>query len=118
MRRTIALFDVTRENTVINRYAPFLLQPQARYSLGVIRWDGGAKITAMRNPWWDFPSIPLGEIFANHGGGGHNRVASLIVASDQLDKVAHILGELAEEILRREERQLRQPNHERQTELL
>ncbi len=43
---------------------------------GMIRTGGGAKITAMRNPWVEFPSVPLGEIFRRFGGGGHQRVAS------------------------------------------
>jgi nanoRNase/pAp phosphatase (c-di-AMP/oligoRNAs hydrolase) len=69
---------------MVSRYAPYLAYPRARYSVGVTSNGSGAKITAMRNPWMRFKSVPLGEIFRQYGGGGHQRVASVLVprASD------------------------------------
>jgi nanoRNase/pAp phosphatase (c-di-AMP/oligoRNAs hydrolase) len=32
----------------------------------------------MRNPWREFDSVPLGTIFKKFGGGGHQRVASVV----------------------------------------
>lgn len=76
----IAVFDVTEhEGVIVNRYAPYLFYPEARYSVGIVRSTKGAKITAMRNPWREFESVELGNIFAGFGGGGHRRVASLLV---------------------------------------
>lgn len=72
----IVVFAVDGKDAIISRYAPFLLVPDARYSVGAVRSTNQTKITAMRNPWMDFPSVPLGEIFTAFGGGGHQRVAS------------------------------------------
>jgi len=72
----ILLFAVDDAGGIISRYAPFTVAPEARYSLGVIRSGDRAKITAMRNPWREFESVPLGNIFKTFGGGGHQRVAS------------------------------------------
>lgn len=75
----IAVFDVNAEDVLVNRYAPFHSFPDARYSAGIIRKAGQAKLTAMRNPWLKFPSAPLGKLCEKLGGGGHQRVGSVIV---------------------------------------
>jgi hypothetical protein len=79
----IVAFDVDNTGVAINRYAPYLFFPEARYSAGILRSNVGAKITAMRNPWRDFPSVKLGRIFERFGGGGHERVAALLVPDAQ-----------------------------------
>lgn len=90
----VVVFDVDSRGVTINRYAPFHFFPDALYSLGVVHWDNGAKITAMRNPWREFASAPLGEIFEHEGGGGHQRVASLILAGDRVDDAQEIRSRL------------------------
>ena len=75
----IAVFDVNGQDVLVNRYAAFHFFPQARYSAGIIRKSNQAKLTVMRNPWLEFPSAPLGDICAELGGGGHQRVGSIIV---------------------------------------
>jgi hypothetical protein len=82
LRDDMVIFDVDGRGVVVPRYAPYRFYPRARYSIGVIHHDSGAKITAMRNPWMDFESVPLGDIFAPFGGGGHQRVASVFVPED------------------------------------
>jgi nanoRNase/pAp phosphatase (c-di-AMP/oligoRNAs hydrolase) len=37
----------------------------------------------MRNPWRRFKSVPLGQIFSQYGGGGHQRVASVLLKDIQ-----------------------------------
>jgi len=77
----IVVFQLPRETdgALFSRYAPYLAHPNARYSLGILPHGDGAKITAMRNPWLRFKSVPLGQIFRNYGGGGHERVASVLL---------------------------------------
>ncbi len=75
-----------REKTnrsVVSRYAPYLAYPKALYSIGIVETGSGAKITAMRNPWRRFKSVPLGQIFRRYGGGGHQRVASVLMKDTQ-----------------------------------
>jgi hypothetical protein len=74
----IAVFDLDADDALVNRYAPFLFFPDARYSAGIVRSGGEAKLTTMRNPWKKFPSAPLGQICLELGGGGHQRVGSVI----------------------------------------
>jgi hypothetical protein len=85
-RNGIVVFQIPHrgDESMVSRYAPYLAYPRARYSVGLTPNSSGAKITAMRNPWMRFKSVPLGEIFRHYGGGGHQRVASVLVlrASD------------------------------------
>jgi hypothetical protein len=105
-RGDIVAFDVTSEKGVmISRYAPYHFFPEARYSVGVVRSPSGAKITAMRNPWREFPSVHLGTIFEDLGktfesvgGGGHQRVASVILSHDQVQGAAPILAHIVRQI--------------------
>lgn len=79
LRDEIAVFDVDARGVTVPRYAPYHFFPRALYSVGVVRHEDGAKITAMRNPWLEFDSVPLGDIFTRFGGGGHERVASALI---------------------------------------
>ena len=90
----IVLFNVKSQGANINRYSPFLEFPDARYSLGIVESEDSAKITAMRNPWRDFPSVPLGEIFKTEDGGGHQRVGSVLLDKSRKDSAADVLDRL------------------------
>ena len=94
----IAVFDVDATGVQVNRYAPFYFYPDARYSAGVIRGPDEAKITAMRNPWLEFPSAPLGEICAALGGGGHQRVGSIALRGGETSEAGFKLNKLLEQI--------------------
>ena len=96
----IVLFDVDSRGTLVNRYAPYHVFPQARYSAGIVRSETGAKVTVMRNPWLDFPSAPLGRIAETLGGGGHQRVASIALQGDQAARATTVLSRFVEEIRR------------------
>jgi hypothetical protein len=97
----IAVFDVTPgPDDGVNRYSAFHFFPHARYSVGLVRDGERAKITAMRNPWIDFPSVELGEIFRSVGGGGHRRVASVV--SDDVSASDALLRRLVDEIRQRD----------------
>jgi hypothetical protein len=91
----IVVFDIEgRDEDIVSRYAPFHYFPDARYSIGILRSKDGSKITAMRNPWREFQSIPLGPIFEKYGGGGHVRVGSVIVPKERSCDAHNILREL------------------------
>ncbi len=95
----IAAFDVeASENLIISRYAPYYFFPHADYSVGITRYPHGAKITAMRNPWRNFDSVPLGTIFERYGGGGHQRVASVFRSGENARDVENIADELLSDI--------------------
>lgn len=90
----IVLFAVDGTEGLISRYAPFTAAPHAAYSLGATRNGDQTKITAMRNPWRHFESVPLGEIFSRFGGGGHQRVASTRLHGKSREEVLKVLFEI------------------------
>lgn len=106
---TIAVFAGTpSDGAQINRYSLFHFFPDARYSVALIDGSGGWKVTAMRNPWLEFESVDLGSIFRSYGGGGHQRVASAVLARASGLDPEHILSSIVNEIhesdLRRDDR--------------
>jgi hypothetical protein len=86
--------DLNGDREIVSRYAPFHFYPDARYSIGMVRSHAGTRITAMRNPWRNFRSIPLGEIFEHFGGGGHERVGAVLLPPDKNAMIPGILDSL------------------------
>ncbi|MFO0932339.1 MAG: hypothetical protein U1E39_06475 [Planctomycetota bacterium] len=80
----VVAFEVSGVATYASRYAPFYFFPSADYSVGLVNHGSYSKVTAMRNPWKNFPSAHIGEIFTQWGGGGHERVGSAIFQSKNL----------------------------------
>ena len=98
----MAVFSAIETDTVtVNRYSPYAVLPDARYSVGLVQRGGVWKITAMRNPWIDFDSVELGHIFSAFGGGGHRRVASLLLSEDE-DAARAVLRDIVAEIRTRD----------------
>src|SRR5260370_26625602 len=97
----VAVFDArTNGDQVISRYAPYYFAPNARYSIAVVRSAEGIRITAMRNPWRRFRSIPLGRAFARFGGGGHQRVGAVQLPAAQRNRVHNVVESLLAEMRR------------------
>jgi hypothetical protein len=96
----IVVFDVDGRNALISRYAPFYFFPNATYSIGIVRTESQVRITAMRNPWRDFTSVPLGDIFERFGGGGHQRVAALRLPKERAAEATDILYRLISDMRR------------------
>ena len=105
----IVIFDVDGQGAIVSRYAPYRFFPDARYSAGIVRWPGGARITAMRNPWREFPSVPLGRLAEALGGGGHERVGSIVVSGDRVAEAPSILARLVGGIREAERNASRRP---------
>ena len=98
----IAIFNIESSDVLVNRYAPYYFFPEARYSLGMVRSQDGIKITAMRNPWRDFPSIYLGKVFERFGGGGHRRVGALMLRDSDVGDAERVMKRLLQEIRKEE----------------
>lgn len=114
----IVVFDVDGSDVAISRYGSFLFFPQARYSLGLVRHGVRGKITAMRNPWLDFPSVPLGEIFSKFGGGGHQRVASTRIQAGAVNEASLLLESIRLAIREAMEAQPEEIVHDRALQFL
>jgi hypothetical protein len=98
----IVVFDVDGRGVIVSRYAPFYFFPEARYSAGILRGESGAKVTVMRNPWREFAGVPLGRIAERLGGGGHQRVGSIVLRGRRVGRGASLLSTLISEIRKAE----------------
>lgn len=94
----IVVFDIDAGEMSVNRYAPYYFFPKARYSVGALRLGDAVKITAMRNPWRHFASVPIGSILARYGGGGHQRVGSVLLKNGGERRASEVLSERVAEI--------------------
>lgn len=94
----IVVFDVDTSKRPVSRYAPYYYFPEARYSVGVMRSPEGAKVTAMRNPWREFRSVPIGSLAAKFGGGGHQRVGSILLRGRESRRATEVLNHFVEAI--------------------
>lgn len=86
------------KDEIINRYSAYYFAPDARYSVGIIHSEDGTAITAMRNPWREFPSVALGRIFEKFGGGGHQRVGSIFIPKNESQRVGDVIKSLLSQL--------------------
>jgi hypothetical protein len=89
-----AVFEASGEGVLINRYLPYYFYPQAHYSVGVVHLEGSTKITTMRNPWLDFESPDLGKFMQRFGGGGHQRVGSVVLENGRQNLSQEVVSAL------------------------
>ena len=95
----VATFEAElAKDEMINRYSPYYFAPDARYSVGIIHSEEGTAITAMRNPWREFPSVELGKIFARFGGGGHQRVGAIFIPKNESQRVPDVVKSLLSQL--------------------
>src|SRR3954465_3103374 len=86
------------KDEMINRYSAYYYAPDARYSVGIIHSEEGTAITAMRNPWREFPSVAIGRIFSQFGGGGHQRVGSIFIPKNESQRVPDVIKSLLSQL--------------------
>jgi hypothetical protein len=99
LKDEIALMDIEPTgDEIVSRYAPYRFFPQARYSISIVRSASSIRITAMRNPWMNFRSAPIGKILQPFGGGGHERVGSVLVPDKSLESARKIVDCLVSEM--------------------
>lgn len=102
----IAVLDIHNvPNASISRYSPYRRYPNARYSVALTRADEESRILAMRNPWLDFESVPLGKMFERLSesfpgiqGGGHQRVGAVVIPADSPYEPNAVLRKIVNEI--------------------
>jgi hypothetical protein len=95
----VATFEAEQgKDEMINRYSAYYFAPDARYSIGIIHSEEGTSVTAMRNPWREFPSVELGRIFAQFGGGGHQRVGSIFIPKNESQRIPDVVKSLLSQL--------------------
>jgi hypothetical protein len=95
----VATFEAEQsENEMINRYSAYYFVPDALYSIGIVHSEEGTAVTAMRNPWREFPSVGLGRIFEKFGGGGHQRVGSIFIPKNESHRIPDVVKSLLSQL--------------------
>jgi hypothetical protein len=93
-------FDVSDlELEGYNKFIPYFLFPECRYSVGLSRSSFRTKVAVGSNPWTDSEDlVNLAVICERYGGGGHARVGAISFPPDQAERARkaalEIVGEL------------------------
>jgi hypothetical protein len=82
-----------------NKFIPYMLHPDARYSVSVIASATRAKVSLGSNPWNpDAAEQNLASLAEHYGGGGHPRVAAISFEPEDIERARHVAEEIAEKL--------------------
>jgi hypothetical protein len=82
-----------------NKFIPYMLHPQARYSVSVIASPVRTKISIGSNPWNpDAAEDNLASLAEQYGGGGHPRVAAISLEPNDVERAKRIAREIAQKL--------------------
>jgi hypothetical protein len=82
-----------------NKFIPYMLHPDARYSVSVIAAETRAKVSVGSNPWNpDAAEQNLASLAEQYGGGGHPRVAAISFEPEDVERARHVAKEIAEKL--------------------
>jgi hypothetical protein len=80
-----------------NKFIPYMLYPQSRYTVSVLTSPVRAKVSIGSNPWNpDAAEDNLASIAEQYGGGGHPRVAAISLEPHDLERARQIAREIAD----------------------
>jgi hypothetical protein len=79
-----------------NKFIPYMLYPQARYSVSIITSPVRAKVSIGSNPWNpDAAEDNLATLAEQYGGGGYPRVAAISLEPHDVERARQIAKEIA-----------------------
>ncbi|MGH9775913.1 MAG: phosphoesterase [Candidatus Acidiferrales bacterium] len=79
-----------------NKFIPYLLFPEALYSVGLSVSATRAKVSVGTNPWKEGNAeVNLASLCEKYGGGGHARVAAISFAPQDLERARTAAKEIA-----------------------
>jgi hypothetical protein len=82
-----------------NKFIPYMLHPEARYSVSVIASPVRTKISIGSNPWNpNAAEDNLASLAEQYGGGGHPRVAAISLEPNDVERAKRIAREIAEKL--------------------
>jgi hypothetical protein len=99
-RDGVVYFDVSDQDLEgYNKFIPYLLYPDCRYSVGVSASAARAKVSIGSNPW--NPAAEernLATLAERYGGGGHPRVAAISFEPADLERARKVAQEIAADL--------------------
>ena len=82
-----------------NKFIPYLLFPQCRYSVGISASPTRAKISIGSNPWNPGSAEKnLASIAERFGGGGHPRVAAISLDPSEIARARVVAREIVAQL--------------------
>jgi hypothetical protein len=100
VRGGVIYFDLSdRDIDGYNKFIPYMLHPQARYSVSVIASSVRSKVSIGSNPWNpDAAEDNLATLAEQYGGGGHPRVSAISLEPHDIERARQIAMEIAEKL--------------------
>jgi len=84
-----------------NKFIPYMLHPEARYTVSVLKSPSRSKVSLGSNPWNPGAAEDnLASLAEKYGGGGHPRVAAISLEPNDLDRAKQVAKEIAEKLRR------------------
>jgi hypothetical protein len=95
-RNAVVYFDVSDLDLEgYNKFIPYLLFPNCRYSVGVSASATRSKISIGSNPWNpESAEKNLASLAEEFGGGGHPRVAAISLGPNELERARRVAREI------------------------
>ena len=82
-----------------NKFIPYMLYPDARYTVSVLSSPSRAKISIGSNPWNpDAAEDNLATLAEQYGGGGHPRVAAISLDPNEVERAKQVAMAIAEKL--------------------
>ena len=82
-----------------NKFIPYLLHPEAVYTVGVSAGKDRAKVSIGSNPWKSELAVKnLAAIAERYGGGGHPKVAAISFEPDAIARAQEVAKGVAAEL--------------------
>jgi hypothetical protein len=96
----VVFFDVSDLDLEgYNKFIPYLLFPQCRYSVGISASETRTKISIGSNPWNPGSAEKnLASLAEKFGGGGHPRVAAISLNPSELERARDIARQIAAQL--------------------
>jgi hypothetical protein len=100
VRGGVIYFDITDlDMDGYNKFIPYMLYPNARYTVSVLASPTRAKISIGSNPWNpDAAEHNLASLAEQYGGGGHPRVAAISLEPNDIERAKEIAEKIAEKL--------------------
>jgi hypothetical protein len=100
VRGGVIYFDITDLDLEgYNKFIPYMLHPQARYTVSVLATPVRSKVSIGSNPWNpDAAEDNLASLAEAYGGGGHPRVAAISLEPHDIERARQVAKEIAEKL--------------------
>jgi hypothetical protein len=84
-----------------NKFIPYMLHPEARYTVSILKSPSRSKVSLGSNPWNpEAAEDNLASLAEKYGGGGHPRVAAISLEPNDLERAKQVAKEIAEKLRR------------------